>query len=854
MDAPLIGRTLGHFRVTGAIGAGGMGVVYKATDLRLRRTVALKVLPPELALDSQRRARLLGEARAASALNHPHIVTVHEIDSADGTDFIAMEYVEGRPLDRVIGKDGLALAEALAYGAQIAKALEAAHAQGVVHRDLKPANVIVTPQGRLKVVDFGLAKLLPRAPLVSEASTETAAVRTAEGSLAGTLAYMSPEQAQGRPIDERSDLFSLGVIVYEMVTGRRPFLGDSLAALLSSILRDEPPPVRTLRPGLPAALDAVLAKALAKPVDERYASASELARDLEQLARSPAAAAARAPRGRGRVVVAVATLVLVAAAGFLWYRGRPRAQRPLRVRLLSTFPGSHRAPSLSPDGKMVAFVDTARGVPQIWLKYLGEGEPVQVTSGDVPAGRPRFSPRGDQILFERRRAGIWSVPPLGGTARRIVEAGTCASFFPDGDRIVFDKGTELWTARLDGSDAREVTGVQENFFSFYVQHCASVSPDGRSLAYFQPERGPHGDVWLIPAAGGEPRRLTHDVVPAGNPVFSRDGASVIFSSPRAGSRTLWRVALAGGIPEPVTTGAGEDDEPDLSGDGTKLVYTNSRHSFSLKVTDSASGAQREVLERRGLVNGAVFSPDGKRLAFFAWTDEFEQIFVVGADGSGLRQITRAGAPSIMPRWSPDGATLFFFQEEPPSFCRVPVSGGPVTELIKGWRWGSILGAWIDPSGTRVAYTLRQAGAPYSARVRDLASGSESDVGASMLVDRWSADGKVIAGHTSEDRVLLCPAEGGPCPAVAQGNHARWSGDGRRLFLGRRGRRSFDDPRLWSADVWSVAADGTGERRVTTLEPLHVLTTPFDVSIRDEIAWVEFRRGKEELWLAELDTR
>jgi serine/threonine protein kinase/Tol biopolymer transport system component len=850
MDAPLIGRTLGHFRVTEAIGAGGMGVVYKATDLRLRRTVALKVLPPELALDPARRGRLLAEARAASALNHPNIVTVHEIDSADATDFIAMEYLDGRPLDRLIGAEGLPVAEALAYAAQIAAALTAAHARGVVHRDLKPANVIVTPQGQVKVVDFGLAKLLPGAPLDSEAPTDTAAARTAEGSLAGTVAYMSPEQAQGRPIDERSDLFSLGVILFEMVTGRRPFQGDSLAALLSSILRDEPPPVRTLRPGLPPELEAVLAKALAKKIERRYASAAELASDLERLRRA-AATAARVPRGRGRLVLAVAALTLVAAAAFLWFRSQPRPHAPLRVSLLSTFPGSHRAPSLSPDGKMVAFVDTAKGVPQIWLKYLGEGEPVQITSGDLPASRPRFSPTGDRIVFERRRAGIWSVPPLGGAPRQTVEAGTCPSFFPDGDRIVYDKGTELWTVRLDGSDARQVKGVQENFFSFYVKHCATVSPDGRSLVYFQPERGPSGDLWLIPATGGEPRRLTQDIAPAGNPVFSRDGRSVIFSSSRAGSRTLWRVPVSGGAPEPVTTGAGEDDEPDLSRDGTRLVYTNSRHSFALMVTDSATGAHREVLERRGHTNGPVFSADGKRLAFFAWTDEHDQLFVVGVDGSGLRQVTRSGASNVMPRWSADAASLFFFQQGPAAFCRVPVSGGPVTELVPGWDWGSVVGGWLDPSGTRIVYTSIQRGAPLVARVRDLASGREQDIGAPIYVDPWSPDGKLIPGHTSENTVLLCPAEGGPCRAVTRGSQPRWSGDGRRLFVRRRGQRTFDDPTLWSAEVWSVGVDGTGERRVTTLEPLHILATPFDVSKRDEIAWVQYRRGKEELWLAEL---
>src|SRR5262245_21090296 len=213
MGAPLVGRTLGHFHVTGEIGAGGMGVVYEADDLRLKRKVALKVLPPELALDPARRARLLAEARAASALNHPHIVTVYEIAEADGTDFIAMEYLQGRSLDRLIGAKGLPLAEALDYAAQILSALSAAHAQGVVHRDLKPANVMVTPQGQVKVVDFGLAKRLARGAVDAEAPTATAAARTAEGTLAGTVAYMSPEQAEGRPVDERSDLFAVGVIL-----------------------------------------------------------------------------------------------------------------------------------------------------------------------------------------------------------------------------------------------------------------------------------------------------------------------------------------------------------------------------------------------------------------------------------------------------------------------------------------------------------------------------------------------------------------------------------------------------------------------------------------------------------------
>jgi Tol biopolymer transport system component/predicted Ser/Thr protein kinase len=842
----MIGRELGHFRLTESIGAGGMGVVYKATDLRLKRTVAIKLLPTELAQDPDRRARLLREARAASSLNHPNIVTVHEIDSAEGIDFVAMEFVEGRSLDRLIGADGLALREALEHAAQIARALAAAHGRGVLHRDLKPGNVMVTPEGQVKVVDFGLAKRLP-VPATSAVPTETAGPRSAEGSLAGTVAYMSPEQAQGRPLDARSDLFALGVVLFEMLTGRRPFQADNAAALLGSILRDDPPSARGLRPSLPRALDPVLARLLAKDPDRRYQTAGELAADLERLASLPSTA--RSGRGR-RVAIAAAGLALAAALAWFLVHGRPPVRPFPRVHLLSTFPGSHRAPSLSPDGRMVAFVETARGVPQIWLKHLGEGEPIQLTTGDVPAARPRFSPKGDEIVFERRREGIWSVPPLGGAARRVLEAGTCPSFFPDGERLAFDKGTELWTARLDGGEARRVEGVPENYFSFYLKRCAAVSPDGRQIAYFQPQRGLSGDFWIVPASGGQPRRLTSDVVPGGSPVFSADGRFVIFSSSRGGSRTLWHVPVTGGDPEPLTTGAGEDDEPELSRDGRTLVYTNSRHSWALMLHDAGTGRERTVLERRGHVAAPVFSPDGGRLAFFAWTDEREQLFVVGVDGQDLRQVTRGPDPSIMPRWSPEGASLFFYREEPPAFCRVPVAGGRVEPLIDGWRWESQLGSWLDPGGARLAYALVENGRPRAARVRDLGSGREHDLAQAIFVGPWSPDGLTVAGNTEAGEVVVCPADGRACREVVAGRSPRWSHDGRRIFFTRRGR-PLDDPALKSEEAWVVNADGAEPRRLAILEPQHVLATPFEISARGDLAWVQFRRGKQELWLAEL---
>jgi serine/threonine protein kinase/Tol biopolymer transport system component len=847
----MIGRKLGHFEITGSIGAGGMGVVYKATDLRLRRTVAIKLLPPETAGDSQGRSRLEREARAASALNHPNIVTVYEIDRAEGLgDFIAMEFVEGETLGAAVAR-GLSIEEALGYARQIAEALAAAHAAGIVHRDLKPGNVIVKPGGQVKVLDFGLARRIAVGTLDTAAPTASVDPATAHGSVAGTLAYMSPEQAEGRPLDARSDIFSFGVVLYEMLTGRRPFAGDSGAQVLSAILRDTPPAARSLRKELPEELDRILSKALEKDVAYRYQHIADVLADLRRAGRVPATAPLPGPAGSSRRLAWVLGIAATLALAFVGLRlTTPRRAATLQFRLLSTFPGSHRAPSLSPDGRMLAFVDDASGVPQIWVKPVGEGDPVQITSGEPAAGNPRWSPKGDQIVFERSRKGLWSVPPLGGAPRQILEQGNCPSFFPDGERLVLDRGPQLWVARVDGSELRRVEGVQDNFYSFFLNHCATVSPDGRWLAYFQPQWGPHGDYWMISAAGGTPRRLTSDASAGGGIVFSRDGRSVIVSSARAGSQTLWRVPLAGGPAEPITTGAGEDMEPALSADGRTLVYSNARNSHAIMLLDTRTGGSRELLERRSHTNGAVFSPDGSRIAFFSGTEQNEQIFTVGSDGRDLRQVTH-GLPGvyIMPRFTPDGASLYFFTHDPPSFRRIPASGGRAETVVDGWLWGSVFGAWPDPAGRCVAYTTQERRSAMPTRIRDLATGQERPLAEPIGVNSWSRDGRAVLG-TREDRIVRCPADGSPCQTLGEGSSPIPSGDGSRIFFFRTGR-ALDDRTLRSIDVWVMGADGKEPRKVARLEPQSSLATPFDVSPSDEIVWVQFRRGKEELWLAQL---
>ena len=335
----MIGRRLSHFETREAIGSGGMGVVYKAVDLRLQRTVALKLLRTDVGLDAESRRRFFREAQAASALNHPNIVTVYEVDSAEGVDFIAMEHLQGSSLDALIAAGPLGLSPALGYAVQVADALASAHAAGIVHRDLKPSNVIVTPEGRVKVLDFGIAKRLVAAPEGAELAMPTLDLppQTDTGVVMGTPRYMSPEQAQGKKVDARSDIFAFGVLLYEMLAGRPPFTGDSLAGLLTAILRDPPPSLRSVRSELPAEVEEIVAKTLEKDPERRYQSMRDVLRELERLRQTPSAGMAMPPSPSRRKPVLVSFLVgaavVVLGSGLaLLVRGRRRARRHLQRR------------------------------------------------------------------------------------------------------------------------------------------------------------------------------------------------------------------------------------------------------------------------------------------------------------------------------------------------------------------------------------------------------------------------------------------------------------------------------------------------------------------------------------------
>jgi predicted Ser/Thr protein kinase len=520
----MIGETVDRYRVVEKLGQGGMGVVYKARDTLLGRFVALKVLPPDCASDPARRLRFVAEAKAASALQHPGIVAVHDVLSVDGRDVIVMEHVAGETLEQKMGQRALPLGRALRYAEQVADALACAHAAGIVHRDLKPSNVMVTAEDTAKVLDFGLAKLseapFPEddAPTLSAGHLDAPATRA--GAVVGTLAYMSPEQAQGRLVDARSDIFSLGVLLYQMLTGRHPFWRGSSLETLSAIREAEPEPPTRVAPGVPPEVERAVLRCLRKEPSRRWQSASDLKavlQDLREDSESRRTGALAATRGSRTTWGWMALALLVAGAGAgaaLYTRLTVRATPgPLALTRLTFDGGLAGVPTVSADGRIVAYPSDrgGEGHLDIWVQHVSEREPARLTRDPGDEDQPSMSPDGSRVVYrsERDRA-LYVVPTLGGQPRRLVERARLARFSPDGTRVAFVKDV-AWSNR----------GLLPMFL---------VAAEGGEPQPFQPELG------TLDAPGGV------------GPIWSPDGRHLVFKGARfsAPAEVDWWVAPADG--------------------------------------------------------------------------------------------------------------------------------------------------------------------------------------------------------------------------------------------------------------------------------------------------------------------
>jgi eukaryotic-like serine/threonine-protein kinase len=575
------GSKLGPYEVLSLVGAGGMGEVYRARDTRLGREVAIKVLPAERMADENRRRRFVQEARAASALSHPNIVTIHEIESADGVDFIVMEYVPGKTLDNLIPRQGMRLGDVLRIAIPIADAVARAHAAGIVHRDLKPANVVIGSDGVVKVLDFGLAKLVAEEDADSAArETKTegdAGPLSRPGTVAGTAGYMSPEQATGSKVDARSDVFSFGAVLYEMVTGRRAFAANSTAETLAAVVRDQPKTPSEVVPNVPRDLEKLIERCLRKDPDRRFQHMLDVKLELEQIKEDSDSSSAKAaePLRRSRSwwhAAALATvLLLAAAAGSLWHFRATPLPAP-RLVPVTSMRGGQTNPTFSPDGSQIAFAwaGEKQDNSDIYLKMIGSTETRRLTTDPAQDGSPSWSPDGRQIAFVRSRPGeasstIHLISPLGGSERRLAELAVVSqlSWSPDGRWLAVavprspgdttpDAGA-IHLVPVEGGSPRLLTHPRAQGHD----KDAAFSPDGRRLAFAScvsnvPPTPCDVHVLELDAdlsPKGPPRRLTRQTVNIRGIAWTRDGAAVLYGTETgAWVFHLWRVAIEGDSP------------------------------------------------------------------------------------------------------------------------------------------------------------------------------------------------------------------------------------------------------------------------------------------------------------------
>ncbi len=871
-------QQISHFKLLEEIGSGGMGIVYRARDLRLHRQVALKVLPAGALAEPMTRERLVREAQTASALNHPHIVTVYEIHSAGDRDFIAMEYVEGHSLDRELDGQQLELEQALRLGIQIADGLACAHEHGVIHRDLKPQNVMVTAGGEAKILDFGLAKRFAPPHIDGKSSSFPPGVLTltAPGVRIGTPAYMSPEQIESQPADERSDVFSFGCLLYEMLTGTSPFRRRNAVLIFKAVIHEDPEPVSALQPNLPEALNDILATALAKDPEKRYQNMGALLRDLEQVhadlfgtgvyltgavpVRSTAQTSLRGP------LLAVAAALLVLAGVLAWLGRRPPLPAPSSAWPLSWgFQGSQHQATFDPGGDRLAFVsEDEQGVPQLWIAASGaEAAPRQLTFGAAGVERPRFArsgdpaagdpAAGDRLVFAVPGDGIWSLAaPFDGEPVQLLERGSSPDVSPDGRRLAFERDQGVWLADADGSQAQPLANVPPAFFARWIRRSPAISPDGRQLAYFQPEIGSWGHLWVAPIGGGTPRQLTRDLMEAGDPRWTPEGDELLARSAISGEMLLVRVSVDDGELRHFTTGDGAHLEPVLSPDGREVVYTAAlRDTYSLKRRHPGSPAEVVLHESPRLLGAPQLSPGGEHIAFFAPAGGEVHLFVSGVDGSRPRQLTRgAGGADIMPQWSGDGSHLYYFREAPapPSLSKVPAAGGESTEVLPGWSWGTHFDARVSPDGRRVVYLPVVGGAAMPTRIHDIAGGGERSLGIQLLSPRWSPDGGRILGSDPRQLLVLCSAADGGCESLVPGFEPHWAADGETAYFARRGDRAPPQ----ELEIWRLELTSRAVERLAALPTAPPLVFGYGVLPDGEIVWNQLRPGLRELRVKPLE--
>jgi serine/threonine protein kinase len=631
-----VGSRLGSYEIVSAIGAGGMGQVYRARDTRLNRDVAIKVLPELFALDPDRRSRFEREAQAVAALSHPNILAIHDFGSAGSLTYAVMELLAGETLRERLTSGPLPIRKAVDYAVQIVRGLSAAHDKGIVHRDLKPENIFITPDGHVKILDFGLARHV----VAPSSSDQTVSVGTEPGIVMGTAGYMSPEQVRGANVDHRSDLFAFGAVLYEMLTGRRAFSRATPAETMTAILKEDPPDLPESGRAIPPALDDVIRHCLEKRPEERFQSARDLGFALQHIdsGTAPPIIAKSLTRRRVPVLLGLTAAAAVAAAAFMWGRGMAPAApsnewRNASFKQVTVTQDPESWPSLSPDGKSVVFASAASGNGDIYVQRVGGHNATNLTpdSPDID-DQPAFSPDGSLIAFHSTRGGggIFVMGATGESVRRVADTGFNPAWSPDGRSLaIADTTFEVPQSRPGFGKLRVVALADGSRRDLPTGDAVqpSWSPDGSRIAYWSVLAGGRRDIFTIAADGsGTPVAVTDDAALDWNPVWSHDGRHLYFSSDGGGTMSIWRVPIdqrsgrVSGESESIVVPASTAGSLSLSHDGRTMLYGTAATQTTLFVAPydpaaSVMGPPQVLLGGAQQIDYLDVSPDGKWVAF-----------------------------------------------------------------------------------------------------------------------------------------------------------------------------------------------------------------------------------------------